>query len=101
MSETLTLVFTAGGTAALLVLAAVSLLAWEAGQRDLARQVRRVVNGEAAGARQPVQTVGGALVRAVRRIGIGLQSTSLFSARDIAELERTAAAAGFSPQRAV
>src|SRR3954451_9621327 len=101
MTENLTIVFLAGGGAALLVLVAASLLAREETRRDLSRHVQRVVSGESAGSLQPAQTLGDALLREVRRIGTAVQATSLFSPRDIADLERSAAAAGFSPQRAV
>src|SRR4051794_1812396 len=100
MSDTIILVLAAGG-AALLVLTASVLLMGEAARRDLSRRVRHVAIGESTGTLEPVRTAGHSLFTAIRRIGETLLSTSLFSAGDIAVLERSAVAAGLNPQRTV
>jgi tight adherence protein C len=101
MSETLALVFMAGGGAALLVLAASVLLAGEASQRDLSQRVRHIANGGTTSGLEPVRNAGSSLLGAIRRIGATLQATSLFSQSDITALERSAVAAGLNPQRTV
>jgi tight adherence protein C len=97
----MTLVLAAGGSAALLVLTAAALLIGEAAQRDLSRRVRHIAAGETTGTLEPMWAAGNSLFTAIRRIGATLQATSLFSARDIAALGRSAVAAGLNPQRAV
>jgi tight adherence protein C len=101
MSDPITLVLAAGGSAALLVLTAAALLIGEAARREMSRRVRQVAGGETTGTLEPVRAAGHSLFTAIRRIGETLLATSLFSARDITALERSAVAAGLNPQRTV
>jgi tight adherence protein C len=101
MSATLILVLAAGGGAALLVLTAAVLLAREATQRDLSERIRHVASDGTPRGLDSVRHAGNALFAAIRQIGTALQATSLFSPTDIAALERSVAAAGFDPKRAV
>jgi tight adherence protein C len=91
----------AGGAAALLVMVAVGLLAREAAHRDLAQRVQRVVRMDAAGEATPSQDSASLVVATARRVGEVLRDSALFSAPDIAELERAAATAGLDPRRTV
>ncbi len=101
MSETLTIVMFAGGGAALLVIAAAGLLAWEASHRHLASRVQHVVHTDTAGTIQPGRTTGSVVFAAVQKFGEALRSSAVFSERNIADLERTALAAGLDPRSAV
>ena len=101
ISQTLTIVLLAGGGAGILVLAGAGLLAWEASHRDLARHLQHVVRMDGAGEMRPARETGGILFGAIRRVGEVLQSSALFSDRNVADLERTAQAAGLDPRRTV
>lgn len=101
MSETTTLVMLAGGGAGLLAIAAAGLLAWEASHRDLAHRVQRIVRMDTAGDIQPARKTGNVLLGAIQRFGEMLRSSAMFSEANIADLERTALAAGLDPRRTV
>ena len=78
---------------------AIWVLARGSGERDLARNMSRVLNGEdQTGQRFSLR---GMLLGAVRRVGAFVQQFSIFSAKDVAELERAARAAGYAPDTAV
>jgi len=90
----------AGAGALLLALAAALLLSMEARQRDLAARIRQVTRPSSPTARRqakPLQPLG----RLLQQLGELLRRTALFSEKDLAELERAVAAAGFNPHRAV
>ncbi|KAA2211309.1 type II secretion system F family protein [Teichococcus oryzae] len=90
----------AGGGALLLALAAALLLNGEAKQRDLAARIRQVTRPSGTAARRQARPLQ-PLSRLLQRLGEVLRRTALFSAKDLAELERAVAAAGFNPHRAV
>ncbi|MDJ0391275.1 type II secretion system F family protein [Roseomonas sp. E05] len=90
----------AGGAAALLALAAALLLNMEARQRDLAARIRQVTRPSSTSPRRQAKAMQ-PLGRALQQLGEVLRRTALFSAKDLAELERAVAAAGFNPHRAV
>ncbi len=89
------------GIAAALVLVAAALLAWEATQRNLASTMHRVIHMGAPGESLGAPISSNILVATIRRLGDALRTSALFSPQDLAELERTATAAGFDPRRAV
>jgi tight adherence protein C len=91
----------AGGAAALLVLVAVGLLSWEASHRNLAQRLQRVVRMDVAGEAVPGRNSGSLFVATARRVGEALRDSAVFSAPDIAELERAAVTAGLDPRRTV
>ncbi|HWX50007.1 MAG TPA: type II secretion system F family protein [Roseomonas sp.] len=90
----------AGGGALLLAVAAAVLLSAEARQRDFAARIRQVTRLPEAGVRRHGRTLQ-PLGRVLQQLGEILRRTALFSAKDLAELERAVAAAGFNPHRAV
>lgn len=95
MSETLTIVATAGGGAALLALLAAFLLAREVSQRELAQRLRHVVRSESA-VRAPVgRSPADVLLGLVAQVGATLRATSMLSPEDARTLERSAQAAGY------
>ena len=101
MSETLTIALVAGGCAAILVLAAAGILAWEASHRDLVQRVRRIGRLEDAARTPRGRNPATIMLGVVGRLGEALRSTSMFSASDLSDLERSARAAGFDPRRAI
>ncbi|MBV8840790.1 MAG: type II secretion system F family protein, partial [Alphaproteobacteria bacterium] len=97
----LTLVVLAGSAAALLALLATLLLTREVRQRELSQHIKLVVSG-AAGARQKRSArAGNATLKIAQRIGAAIQSSSVMSVKDIAQLERAVRSAGLPPQSAV
>lgn len=82
-----------------LVVAAVAIFARGVGERDLARNMGRVLRGE----EQQSQTLSlkRKLLDITRYIGTFVQRFSIFSPKDIVELERTARSAGYAPETAV
>lgn len=87
------------GLAAIIAILAVALLARGSGDRDLARNMRRVLNGEDRTSQR--FSVQGFVLDAIRQVGGVVQRFSIFSAKDIVELERAARSAGFAPDTAV
>lgn len=90
----------AGGGALLLVVIAVLLLDAEARERGYASRIRQVTRPATQEARRTTGALH-PLGKALQRLGEFLRQTALFSAKDIAELERAVGAAGFNPHRAV
>lgn len=89
----------AAGGATMLAVVGILVLARGMSERDLSRHIQRVVTGnDRLG--EP-RSARGIIVSGLRTIGSALQRLSVFSARDIAELERTARSAGFSPESTV
>ncbi len=78
---------------------AIGLFVRSIAERDLSRHIQRVVSGDdkAAAPRSARAIVLGLL----RSIGGYVQHLSVFSAKDIAELERTARSAGYAPESAI
>ena len=91
----------AGGAAALLVILAVLLLGWEASHRDLAQRVQRVVRMDVANEATQDRDSGSLVIGIARRVGETLRNSAVFSAPDIAELERAAVTSGLDPRRTV
>jgi tight adherence protein C len=91
----------AGGCALLLAAVAALLLHMEARQRDFATRIRQVTRPSTASTARRVSRGMHPLALALQRLGEALRRTALFSAKDIAELERAVAASGFNPHRAV
>ena len=86
-------------TAGALLIAAAFLVARSLSERDLTRNVERVLRGDkSVGAASSLQ---GKVVDVVRHLGSYAQKLSIFSQKDILELERAARAAGFAPETAV
>lgn len=92
-------VFLQASLAGLIVLLAVGVLARGAGDRDLARNMSRVLNGEDQTSQR--FSMWGMLLDAIRHVGGIVQRFSIFSAKDVMELERAARSAGFAPDTAV
>ncbi|MFC7610677.1 hypothetical protein [Teichococcus aestuarii] len=90
----------AGGGALLLVVIATLLLHAEARERGYARRIRQVTRPATPDGRRAASALH-PLGKALQRLGELLRQTALFSAKDIAELERAVGAAGFNPHRAV
>jgi tight adherence protein C len=89
----------AASGAVFLVLMGIFVLARSMSERDLSRHIQRVVTGnDRLGTPRSAR---GIIVSSLRKIGATVQRLSVFSARDIAELERTARSAGFSPESTV
>lgn len=89
-----------GITSALAFLAAACFLITRSlAERDLVRNMERVIRGE----EQPKASrqIGGVFIAAVRHLGTYVQRFSIFSPKDIAELDRAARSAGLSPDTAV
>ena len=84
---------------ALIGLVAIALLARTMAERDLSRHIQRVVSDRDRIA--PPRTANAILLSGLRKIGLYVQHLSVFSSRDIAELERAARAAGYSSETAV
>lgn len=87
----------AAGTA--LIVAAGILIARSFSDREMNRNLQRVLRGEKAA--KDRSDFRGMLVSGLRHLGSYAQQLSVFSQKDIAELERTARAAGFAPETAV
>ena len=87
------------GAALLLGVVALLLLGRSFGDRDLARRIQRVVHG--GDQDKPSLKTRGLILAALRRVGAAVQRLSIFSEKDIAELDRTARAAGFAPETTV
>ena len=87
------------GGAALLGLVASTLFARSLGDRDLARQIQRVVHGE--NTQKQARTVRSLALAGLRLLGTFVQRFSIFSEKDLAELQRTARGAGFAPDSTV
>lgn len=85
--------------AAALVGAAGYLVVRSMGERDLNRNIERVLSGEKASGETP--SLRGRAIAALRYLGSFAQQFSIFSAKDIVELERAARSAGFAPETAV
>lgn len=100
-SSSLALAAIAGCAALLLAVAAMVLLHREARQRDFAARIRQVTRPAAPGGGRRASSALHPLAQALQRLGEALRQTALFSAKDIAELERAVGAAGFNPHRAV
>ena len=83
----------------ILLVAAAVMFARGLGDRDLNRSMARVLRGEEQKS-HPVSLYRTVLA-ALRYLGAFVQRFSIFSAKDIAELERTARSAGFAPETAV
>lgn len=81
------------------LVAACFLVTRSLAERDLVRNMERVVRGEEH-ARAP-RHLWGVILAVVRHLGTYVQRFSVFSPKDIAELERTARSAGLSPETAV
>ncbi len=84
----------------LIVLLAASLMFLRnLGDRGLARNMERVLHGE----EQAKNGFGlrTAILGLIRQVGAYVQQLSIFSPKDIAELERAARSAGYSPETAV
>ena len=86
-----------GGAA--IIAAAGFLMARSLGDRDMNRNMERILRGEKPS--KESSSVRGRLVAIVRSLGAFAQQLSIFSQKDIAELERTARAAGYAPETAV
>jgi tight adherence protein C len=99
-SSSLMLAGLAGGGALLLAIIATLLLHAEARKRDFANRIRQVTRPAAPGGRRAAGALH-PLGKTLQRLGEALRQTALFSAKDIAELERAVGAAGFNPHRAV
>lgn len=99
--DTLTLVVAAAAGATLLTLLAMMLLAREAMHQGVLRQMTRTMVQGGPQSPRAGRRVQSWLIHSIQRLGFLLQQSSLFSLRDLAELERAARAAGFSPQTAV
>lgn len=78
---------------------AILLLTRILADRDLVRNVERVIRGEEQ-SRAP-RHFRGLVIAAVRQLGSFVQRFSIFSPKDIAELERAARSAGLAPETAV
>ena len=89
----------ATGGATLLALLGILVLAQGMSERDLSRHIQRVVAGnDKLAAPRSARNI---ILSGLRTIGVAVQRWSVFSARDIAELERAARSAGFSPESTV
>jgi tight adherence protein C len=91
----------AGGGALLLAAVAALLLHAEARQRDFAVRIRQVTRPSTTSSARRTARGMHPFGLALQRLGEALRRTALFSAKDIVELERAVAAAGFNPHRAV
>ena len=83
----------------ILVFAATALFLRIKADRDVGRNLDRVLNGEDLSAQG--SSLRGSLLTGVRQLGAFVQHYSIFSAKDVAELERTARSAGYAPETAV
>ena len=89
-----------GASCALAFLAAACFLVTRSlAERDLVRNMERVVRGEDQ-ARAP-RHFWGLILAVIRHLGTYVQRFSIFSPKDIAELERASRSAGLSPETAV
>ena len=86
-----------GGAA--IIAAAGFLMVRSLGDRDMNRNMERILRGEKPS--KEASSFRGRLVAIVRSLGAFAQQLSIFSQKDIAELDRTARAAGFAPETAV
>ncbi len=86
------------GVSAFIVVAAY-LVTRTIAERDLTRNVERVLRGERA--LEQTSNVRDRLIALVRHLGSYAQQLSIFSQKDIAELERAARTAGYAPEAAV
>lgn len=82
-----------------LVAAAAFFVSRSLGERDLTRNMERVLRGEKSS--EETSSLRGRVVDVLRHLGSYAQQLSIFSAKDIAELERAARAGGFAPETAV
>ena len=85
--------------AGFLVVAACFFVSRSLSERDLTRNLDRVLRGEKSAGE--ALSLRGRLIAAVRHLGSYAQKLSIFSPKDIAELERAARSAGYSPETAV
>jgi tight adherence protein C len=85
--------------AGFLVVAACVFISRSLAERDLTRNLDRVLRGEKSAGE--ALSLRGRLIAAVRHLGSYAQRLSIFSPKDIAELERAARSAGYSPETAV
>lgn len=87
------------GGAAAFAAAAIFLFTRSLDDRDLTRNMERVLRGEEA--RTAPRSFRDLAIAAIRNLGSLVQRFSIFSPKDIAELERAARSAGFAPETAV
>ena len=87
------------GCALALLAAACFLVTRSLAERDLFRNMERVVRGEDQ-ARAPRHFLG-LVLAVIRHLGTYVQRFSIFSPKDVAELERASRSAGLSPETAV
>lgn len=97
--DPVTLSAAAALAAILLIVVAVGLLVRGLSDRELSRHIQKVLAGDERVSRP--RMARNVVLASLRQIGSFVQQTSILSERDIAELERTARAAGFSPETAV
>lgn len=84
---------------ALLFIAGAFVLLQRVSERELARHVDLVLTGKAAAVSG--HNAGSFLLDGLSRLGSYVQQLSVFSKRDVAELERAARLAGLSPEKTV
>lgn len=85
--------------ATVLVAAAGFLVSRSFGDREMNRNMERVLRGEKPS--KESSSLRGRVVGILRYLGSYAQQLSIFSEKDIAELERAARSAGFAPETAV
>lgn len=90
----------AGLGALVLALVATIMLASAAEERDIASQMRRLVNPTDRTSNKSVSGDSSMLFAPFRRIGEALRNTALINEKDISGFERAVAAAGYDPRRA-
>ncbi len=99
MTDPVTIAAAAACIAILLMVIAAGLLARGFSERDLSRHIQRVIaNNDTPAAPRTARNL---ILIALQQVGSFVQRTSIFSERDIAELERAARSAGYAPDTAV
>lgn len=86
-------------TVVVLAITAILLFLRMASDRDVGRNLSRILNGDEQTAQ--AYSFHGSLLRAVRQVGAFVQHYSIFSEKDVAELERAARSAGYAPETTV
>ncbi len=90
----------AGIASTVLLVAAIILFAGAQRDRDLAERLRSAGGSPSPAVDRPARGRG-AVLAVFRRIGEALRNRAILSERDLMDLERTVAAGGFNPRRAV
>ncbi|MFC0408561.1 type II secretion system F family protein [Roseomonas elaeocarpi] len=102
MSEAAMLTMLAAGVGALsLAMLAVLLLAREGRRRLLSGRIRAAVTGAPLGWQSERRSAASLATGLLSAVGEALRRRALFSERDLADLERAVAAAGYDPRRVV